>query len=250
MSQKYIDLMNAKTISWINWNFSDDFRSGAVLKTGTCPNGAWDDTHLKESGRLVKAWMKEERPVVYNTTDNNPVFFNKDPDATPEYVESLSDVISDSTVPSQKILFEDSFENGLEKWTQDSQNDWLRSSSRRIDGSASAGVYGQAKNSQLISPFISLNGKTHITITFSWLLGDRLKKGEYLAFDISIDKGKTWKEYASQKGSVHRKNVWRDEHISFIDTQNTSAILIRFRGKMSGSRKVASVDNVKVIAED
>ncbi|CAM5395800.1 Endoglucanase E-5 [Streptomyces badius] len=36
MSQRYLDLMKRKKISWTNWNYSDDHRSGAVFKTGTC----------------------------------------------------------------------------------------------------------------------------------------------------------------------------------------------------------------------
>ncbi len=39
MTQKYLDLMASKKISWVNWNFSDDERSGAVFKTGTCDKG-------------------------------------------------------------------------------------------------------------------------------------------------------------------------------------------------------------------
>ncbi|MGW0366693.1 glycoside hydrolase family 5 protein [Streptomyces sp. NPDC002990] len=38
-AQKYLDLMAAKKISWVNWNFSDDGRSGAVFKPGTCDAG-------------------------------------------------------------------------------------------------------------------------------------------------------------------------------------------------------------------
>lgn len=56
MSQKYIDLMAAKKISWVNWNFSDDHRSGAVFKTGTCDNnGPWTGTApLKEAGVWIR----------------------------------------------------------------------------------------------------------------------------------------------------------------------------------------------------
>ncbi|WP_414617055.1 cellulase family glycosylhydrolase [Streptomyces clavuligerus] len=39
-SQRYMDLMASKKISWTNWNYSDDFRSGAVFKTGVCNAGA------------------------------------------------------------------------------------------------------------------------------------------------------------------------------------------------------------------
>jgi endoglucanase len=55
MTQRYIDLMRQKKISWTNWNYSDDFRSGAVWKTGTCSNGPWTVSSLKPSG----VWMRE-----------------------------------------------------------------------------------------------------------------------------------------------------------------------------------------------
>ncbi|MFF9016780.1 cellulase family glycosylhydrolase [Streptomyces sp. NPDC014870] len=56
MTQKYIDLMASKKISWTNWNFSDDHRSGAVFKTGTCnSNGPWTGTSsLKEAGVWIR----------------------------------------------------------------------------------------------------------------------------------------------------------------------------------------------------
>ncbi|MEV0440363.1 glycoside hydrolase family 5 protein [Streptomyces spectabilis] len=57
MSQKYLDLMASKKISWVNWNFSDDDRTGAVYKTGTCAaNGPWTGTsRLKPAG----VWIRE-----------------------------------------------------------------------------------------------------------------------------------------------------------------------------------------------
>lgn len=55
-AQQYLDLMARKKISWINWNFSDDFRSGAVFKTGTChAGGPWTGTSsLKPAGVWVR----------------------------------------------------------------------------------------------------------------------------------------------------------------------------------------------------
>jgi endoglucanase len=48
--------MASKKISWTNWNFSDDFRSGAVFKDGTCPNGPWTGTTpLKAAGSWIRA---------------------------------------------------------------------------------------------------------------------------------------------------------------------------------------------------
>lgn len=57
MTQKYLDLMAAKKISWTNWNFSDDDRSGAVFKPGTCDGGGpWAGTaSLKPAG----VWIRE-----------------------------------------------------------------------------------------------------------------------------------------------------------------------------------------------
>ncbi|MEV3987559.1 glycoside hydrolase family 5 protein [Streptomyces sp. NPDC049837] len=57
MAQRYLDLMAKKKVSWVNWNFSDDHRSGAVFKTGTCANnGPWAGTgSLKQAG----VWIRE-----------------------------------------------------------------------------------------------------------------------------------------------------------------------------------------------
>ncbi|ANN18940.1 chemotaxis protein [Amycolatopsis orientalis] len=54
-SQKYLDLLAAKKIGWTNWNFSDDFRSGAVFKTGTCAGSSFTGTSmLKPAGVWVR----------------------------------------------------------------------------------------------------------------------------------------------------------------------------------------------------
>ncbi|MCK5134216.1 MAG: cellulase family glycosylhydrolase [Bacteroidales bacterium] len=66
-SQKYINLMAEKKISWTNWNYSDDFRSGAVWKdpqTGA-NNGPWTDANLKPSG----VWVKDK---IMNPPDDFP----------------------------------------------------------------------------------------------------------------------------------------------------------------------------------
>ncbi|WP_419703338.1 cellulase family glycosylhydrolase [Promicromonospora sp. NFX87] len=54
MSQRYLDLAASKKISWVNWNFSDDHRSGAVLTQGSCASGSFGVGNLKESGRWIR----------------------------------------------------------------------------------------------------------------------------------------------------------------------------------------------------
>ncbi|MFE0265396.1 glycoside hydrolase family 5 protein [Nocardiopsis alba] len=55
-AQRYLDLMEREKISWVNWNFSDDFRSGAVFETGTCnAGGPWAGTDsLKPAGEWIR----------------------------------------------------------------------------------------------------------------------------------------------------------------------------------------------------
>ncbi|MCX4672243.1 glycoside hydrolase family 5 protein [Streptomyces sp. NBC_01381] len=59
MSQKYVDLMEQKNISWTNWNYSDDSRSGAVFKAGTCAGDEWAGTGvLKPAGVWIRDRIK------------------------------------------------------------------------------------------------------------------------------------------------------------------------------------------------
>ncbi len=58
MTQQFIDLMREKKISWTSWNYSDDFRSGAVWQTGTCSGGLWTVDKLKEAGSWIRDKIK------------------------------------------------------------------------------------------------------------------------------------------------------------------------------------------------
>ena len=61
-SQQYLDLMAAKKISWTNWNYSDDSRSGAVFTPGTCPGGPFAGTsRLKPAGVWVRDRIRARR---------------------------------------------------------------------------------------------------------------------------------------------------------------------------------------------
>jgi endoglucanase len=54
-TQKYLDFLASKKIGWTNWNFSDDFRSGAVFKEGTCAGNNFTGTSvLKPAGVWIR----------------------------------------------------------------------------------------------------------------------------------------------------------------------------------------------------
>jgi endoglucanase len=58
-SQDYINLMASKKISWTNWNYSDDERSGAAFKPGTCPGGSFSGTsRLKPAGSWIRGKIR------------------------------------------------------------------------------------------------------------------------------------------------------------------------------------------------
>jgi len=65
-AQRYVDLMARKKISWVNWNYSDDQRSGAVFNQGVCPNGPWVGAVLKPAG----AWVRER---IMQPADDFPI---------------------------------------------------------------------------------------------------------------------------------------------------------------------------------
>ncbi len=60
-SQRYLNLMKTKKISWVNWNYSDDERSGAVFKEGTCYSETGiraGTSQLKEAGVWIRARVR------------------------------------------------------------------------------------------------------------------------------------------------------------------------------------------------
>jgi len=154
-------------------------------------------------------------------------------------------IVTVSEEPAEVEVFFDSFESGLGNWTQDSQNDWFRSTQRAIDGSWSAEVDGRASDATLTSEDIDLQGKKNAVITFSWFIERGLDRGEYLAFDVSTDGGSNWTQKAELKGNEDPENTW---HNVSVDLSNISSLKIRFRAKISRFNEDANVDMVKVVA--
>ena len=90
MTQRFVDLMQRKQISWTNWNYSDDFRSGAVWKDGTCSGGPWTVDQLKDAGK----WIRER---MLNPADNFPggTLSNPIPDANNTAISYFPNPFSD-----------------------------------------------------------------------------------------------------------------------------------------------------------
>lgn len=85
MAQKYIDLMEAKKISWCNWNYSDDQRTGAVWNIGTCSSGPWTVNNLKPAG----VWVRDK---ILSPADDFPGDNNTAPEVSitsPEFGDTF-----------------------------------------------------------------------------------------------------------------------------------------------------------------
>ena len=170
--------------------------------------------------------------VTLTVTDNGGL-----PGSATESV-TVSDV---SDAPSSGVIFSSGFESGLGDWTQDSQNDWVRSSQRSTEGNYSAEVDGRANDASLISPVLDVGGYSDVTIEFDWYIERGLDSGEYLAFDVLINGG-SWTEMASLRGNQDSENTWHSQSINV----SASTVQLRFRGKMSRSNEDANLDNVVV----
>jgi hypothetical protein len=106
MSQRYIDLLRQKKISWTNWNYSDDFRSGAVWTTGTCSNGPWTTARLKPAG----SWIRER---MLNPADDFP-------GGTPT-CEPVTASGNDGNVPANVL------DNNLNtRWSASGDGQWIQ----------------------------------------------------------------------------------------------------------------------------
>ncbi len=105
MSQRYMDLMRTKKISWANWNYSDDARSGAVWTTGTCSGTNWTTSRLKEAGLFIRNNILSPADDFGGPTNPNPTNI-----ALNKFVTVSS--IEDGTLPGSNAVDG----NGSTRW--------------------------------------------------------------------------------------------------------------------------------------
>ncbi|MFM9280626.1 cellulase family glycosylhydrolase [Paenibacillus jiagnxiensis] len=59
----WIDFLNSRKISWVNWSLSDKDESSAALLPGANKTGSWPDSQLSPSGRFVKKELLGKSPA-------------------------------------------------------------------------------------------------------------------------------------------------------------------------------------------
>jgi endoglucanase len=53
-TKEWLDYLNSKNISYVNWSLTPKNESSAILKTWSNSNGIWNDENLTASGMMVK----------------------------------------------------------------------------------------------------------------------------------------------------------------------------------------------------
>lgn len=155
---------------------------------------------------------------------------------------------------SEVVLFEDSFEIGSNNndwaglWTEDSQDDFFRSTQRSTDGNFSAEVDGNADDATLtLSTAIDLTGYSSATLTFDWLIENGFDSGEYLALDIY--NGTAWQsDVLRLNGNSDPENQWHSASVD-LTPYASSSLQIRFRSQVNRSNEDANIDNVRIVGE-
>jgi len=143
------------------------------------------------------------------------------------------------------VVFEESFEQNMSQWIEDSQDDWFLSDLRAKEGFLSAEFDGVAADATITSLPIDLSGKTNASVVYHWHLDSPFDEPDYIAFDVSTDGGTTWTEKDRLHGNTVDEKVWHERSVVLEDIETLS---IRFRGTASDGSEDANVDAVQVIA--
>lgn len=212
--------------------------SGSLDPDGTIATYGWDFGD-GSSGSGINPTHTYADPGTYTVsltvTDNGGL------------TDTQSTTATVAETPAAIEVFADSFENGEwnGKWTEDSQNDWLISTLRAVDGTRSAEVDGFTRDGQIVSIPINLKGRTNATVSFYWFMDSNVDSGEYLAFDVSTNGGSTWTQTGILQGDVSPEGIW---HFVSRDLTGINSLRLRFRARAGLSNEDCNVDDVHVVA--
>jgi len=63
-SQRWLDFLAQRRISWVNWNLSDGNETSALLNPGASTQGGWSAQNLSPAGQFVKAAALQPLPLL------------------------------------------------------------------------------------------------------------------------------------------------------------------------------------------
>ncbi len=158
--------------------------------------------------------------------------------------------------PPEEVVLYDSFEDvALDKWLQDTQNDWFVSTQRAKESSYSAEVDGRATDATLtMAGAVDLSAKASATLSFSWFIERSWDAGEYIRLDMFYHGA--WHEDVFSINGARRlgpeEDRWIDISIdldeNYFGGSMPGDFKIQFRAKVSSFREDGHVDDVKIVA--
>ena len=138
-------------------------------------------------------------------------------------------------------VFYDSFDNGMGLWTLSGSGTVATSTQRRVKTAYAARFLG-AQSRTITSPLIEQAGS--YTISWAWRIGSRLKAGDTIVAQRSINGG-TWTEMARLTGDSDKENVW---HFNGRTLAASTSIRIRFIVTVSaGADRDVWLDEVRIV---
>ena len=245
---------------------NDSTRSGVAVTTNVIANDSDSDGNLVASSVAIV-----DQPSFGSVVNNNngTVTYAPNPGyvGTDSYTYTVQDnegavsntatvTIEVTSLPSDQVLFEDSFEGSADQWLQDGQGDWFLSTQRATDGRFSLEVDGRATNAFVeFADGVDISGFSTVILSFDWLIERRFDRGEFLSLDISGDGGQSWVIDVRQlRGNETQEDVWNPGYAPGDSTQvnlapwaGSTDLKVRFRSTVSGSREDANVDNVRIV---
>ncbi|KNY30231.1 cellulase family glycosylhydrolase [Pseudobacteroides cellulosolvens] len=92
-TKTWIDFLNSKKISWVNWSLCTKAETSAILNAGASTQGGWNSNNLTQSGNLVKSLMGGGIPSTIPS--NTPT-----PTNTPTKIPTITPTVTPTRVPT------------------------------------------------------------------------------------------------------------------------------------------------------
>ena len=58
--EQWMKLLDKYKVSWCNWSVHDKDETASIIKAGANPQGSWDESDLRDSGKLIRKYLRKE----------------------------------------------------------------------------------------------------------------------------------------------------------------------------------------------
>ncbi len=98
-TMEWINFLDERKISWVNWSLCDKIESSAALLSSASSKGGWEDSDLSESGLLVKYILKGEKVAPFFSEGFESMLFT-----TGNWDFNGAMILQDKTAPSGNLV--------------------------------------------------------------------------------------------------------------------------------------------------